>query len=60
MLPHENGTIHQVKDSGLWTQEQISQAAAAEPHLADLDEDGIIARNGNLQTFPDQLVNVQA
>jgi len=56
----ENGTIHQGKDSGLWTQDQTSQAAAVQPQLADLDEDGIIAGNGDLETLPDQLANVQA
>ena len=60
ILPPENRTIHQGKDSGLWTQDQTSQAAAVQPQLADLDEDGIIAGNGDLETFPDQLANVQA
>ena len=28
--------------------------------LADVDEDGIVARNGDLETFADQQVDVQA
>jgi len=30
------------------------------PQLSDLDENGLIAWNGELETFPDQLANVQA
>ena len=38
----------------------VTHTADVQPQLADLDEDGIVARNGDLQTSPDQLANVQA
>jgi hypothetical protein len=34
--------------------------ASLHHQLADLDEDGIIAGNGDLETIADQLANVQA
>ena len=30
------------------------------PHLSDLDEDGIVAGNGDFETFPDQQPHIQA